>query len=147
MAREEIDLTTFIQRLQSELKSPNRIFISEWFRDHLPFLIGPSISSFAPISGQPGTLVTIHGHQFSTTREDNAVEVGGQPAYVVAASSTDLKVITAENVVDGPVKVAVGEGRRPGLSISGFSAIRIPARARTARPSTSRVLAPASRAT
>lgn len=49
MAREKLQLTDFIHRLQLQLQSPNRIEISDWFHDHSPFLIGPSISTFSPI--------------------------------------------------------------------------------------------------
>ncbi len=106
--RERAALTEFIQRLQEEFESPQRFRISEWFRDHLPLLIGPSIASFSPIAGQPGTLVTITGYNFAPARADNTVEVGGQPAFVVAATATELTVITHPQVVDGPVKVTVG---------------------------------------
>lgn len=108
MAREALHLADFIQRLQLQLHSAERFSVSEWFHNQLPFLIGPSISSFSPIAGSPGTLITIHGHNFSPTSQENSVEVGGQSALVVAASPTELKVITDSNILDGPVKVTVG---------------------------------------
>src|SRR6476660_5776906 len=95
MAREKLQLSDFIRQFQIQLESPDRFQVSDWLRDHLPYLVGPSISTFSPIHGAPGTLVTIKGHQFSSTREENLVQVGGKPALVVSASATELKVITA----------------------------------------------------
>ena len=80
----------------------------EWLDRYFPFIVGPRITYFEPTSGQPGTLVTIHGSQFSAVREENIVSVGNRPALVAAATTTELKVITAANVDDGPVKVTVG---------------------------------------
>jgi len=108
MAREKLQLSDFIRQFQIQLESPERFLVSDWLRDHLPHLIGPSITTFSPIHGTPGTLITVKGHQFSATREENMVEVGGRPALVVSASATELKVITALDIVDGPVKVTVG---------------------------------------
>ena len=107
MARDKIQPIDFMRQFQTQLDSPSRHLVAEWLREHLPYLVGPSISSFSPISGAPGTMLTIRGHQFAITREDNTVEVGGRPALVVAASPTELKVITDDRVVDGPVTVSV----------------------------------------
>lgn len=107
MARDRLQVTDFIRQLQVQLESPERLHVSDWVLENLPFLLGPSITSFAPLNGQPGTLLTITGHQFSLTRAENFVEVGGQPALVVAATNTELKVLTDLDIVDGPVKVTV----------------------------------------
>lgn len=108
MARDRMQLNDFIRQFQTQFDSPDKSLIADWLRDHLPYLVGPSIASFAPMSGAPGTMVTIRGHQFATAREENSVEVGGRAALVVAASPTELKVITDGATVDGPVKVSVG---------------------------------------
>jgi hypothetical protein len=82
--------------------------LREWLDRYFPFIVGPQIAYFEPTSGQPGTLVTIHGQSFSAVREENTVTVGGKAAIVVNASPTELKVITSLEVEDGPVKVSVG---------------------------------------
>jgi hypothetical protein len=82
--------------------------LRDWLNRYFPFIVGPRISYFEPTSGAPGTLVTIHGDDFSAVREENTVVVGGQPAFVVNASTTELKVLTGPAIKDGPVTVAVG---------------------------------------
>lgn len=82
--------------------------LRDWLDRWLPFIVGPRITYFEPTSGQPGTLVTIHGSQFSAMREDHVVSVGNRPALVAAATANELKVITAADIEDGPVKVTVG---------------------------------------
>jgi M6 family metalloprotease-like protein len=61
--------------------------------------------------------MTIIGNNFSDTREQNRVRVGGQYAYVVEASSDRLLVITHPDTVTGPVEVEVDSkialGSRP----------------------------------
>lgn len=82
--------------------------LRDWLDRYFPFIVGPRITYFEPTSGPPGTLVTIHGADFSAVREENLVSVGGQAAYVASASSMELRVITASSIEDGPVKVTVG---------------------------------------
>ncbi len=72
------------------------------------FTPGPSVSTFNPIRGYPGTALAINGANFASLREDNLVTVGGAKALVVAASASQLKVITSLDTVSGPVKVEVG---------------------------------------
>jgi hypothetical protein len=91
-----------LARARSPLK------LRDWIDRYFPFIVGPRITYFDPTSGPPGTLVTIHGSDFSVVRDENSVSVGGQAAYVASASSTELKVITASNVENGPVKMTVG---------------------------------------
>ncbi|UUZ49263.1 IPT/TIG domain-containing protein [Massilia sp. B-10] len=73
-------LSEFIRQFQIQLESSERFQVSDWLLDHLPHLIGPSITTFSPIHGAPGTMVTVKGHQFSATREENMVQVGGKLA-------------------------------------------------------------------
>ncbi|MCY2962311.1 MAG: IPT/TIG domain-containing protein [Planctomycetota bacterium] len=82
--------------------------LRDWLDRWFPFIIGPRITYFEPTAGPPGTLVTIHGEQFSAVRDENLVTVANQSAMVVSATATELKVITASNIADGPVKVTVG---------------------------------------
>ena len=93
-------------RIERLLGNPLRL--RDWLDHFLPGFIGPSVASFDPPSGRPGCLVTIQGANFSPDRLSNAVEVGGQAAFVAAATTTELKVVTSPLVADGPVKVKVG---------------------------------------
>lgn len=68
---------------------------------------GPQISGFSPPEGRAGCLIDIDGAKFSENREANGVVVGGQPAFVVAATSSRLSVLTDPQTVDGPVEVTV----------------------------------------
>jgi len=94
------------KEIDARIDSP--VSLHDWLRDFLPWIVGPSITSFTPTSGRPGSRVDIDGARFSTTREDNTVEVGNRPALVVAATANRLTVVTDAEVTDGPVKVTVG---------------------------------------
>jgi hypothetical protein len=87
-------------------KSPAGLL--DWLRHHLPQLVGPAIDSFTPTQGQRGTVLTITGANFSTTRADNAVTVGGAPAFVLAASPASLTVLTGPDTDTGPVEITIG---------------------------------------
>ena len=73
----------------------------------LPVDPGPQIADFQPWRGYAGTMMTIVGNNFSDTREQNRVRVGGQYAYVVEASTNKLLVITHHKTATGPVEVEV----------------------------------------
>lgn len=89
-------------------RATSPVKLRAWLDRYFPFIVGPHITYFEPTSGPPGTLVTIHGSNFSETRAENIVSLGGRAAYVAAATTTELKVLTAPNIEDGPVKVTVG---------------------------------------
>lgn len=97
----------FIHQFQSQLASAESYHIGDWLREHLPYLVGPSITTFSPIAGAPGTVITVRGHRFGNAPEENTVQVGGRLARVIAASTTELKVVTSHDVMDGPVTVTV----------------------------------------
>lgn len=92
--------------LDKRVKSPFRL--RDWLLTHFPLFVGPSVSYFEPLEGQPGCAVTIHGSEFATARQDNQVEVGGHACLVVSASPSELRVITPSEVETGPLKVTVG---------------------------------------
>jgi hypothetical protein len=94
------------EAIRERASSPLKLL--DWLERYFPFIVGPRLTYFEPTSGPPGTLITIHGSHFSAVRTENVVSVGGQAAYVANASSTELNVITASNIEDGPVKVTVG---------------------------------------
>lgn len=72
--------------------------------------IGPTISSFLPIRGCPGIALEVNGYNFSPSREDNHVKVGGAQAHVTAASANRLKIITGYDTKTGPLEIEV-DGR------------------------------------
>ena len=92
--------------IRARATSPLRL--RDWLDRYAPFIVGPKITYFEPTSGPPETMITIYGSEFSVVRAENSVTVGGEPAYVASATATELKVITARTVEDGPVKVTVG---------------------------------------
>ncbi|WP_158296555.1 IPT/TIG domain-containing protein, partial [Nocardioides albidus] len=67
--------------------------LKEWLDKHLHTIVAPSISGVAPGSGPRGTVLTVTGGPFSATRWENDVKVGGAPAFVLAATTTQLKVL------------------------------------------------------
>ncbi len=69
----------------------------------------PTISSFSPESGDPGTIVTITGENFSTTASENVVSFNNVTAEVVEATDTELKVVVPEAATDGKITVTVNE--------------------------------------
>ena len=92
-------------QLKKLIKHPHQLLAQ--LPDLLAVYIGPSISSFSPLAGQPGEMITIVGTNFNSDRTQNHVEVGGENAYVVSATSTELVVIASMSTVSGPVKVTV----------------------------------------
>jgi hypothetical protein len=50
----------------------------------------PSITSFAPISGKPGSLITINGLNFSNVDTNNIVYFGTVKARILSASTTSI---------------------------------------------------------
>ncbi|QEX15181.1 hypothetical protein FRZ44_04610 [Hypericibacter terrae] len=87
-------------------KSPLRL--RDWLDDHLPWLIGPRITSFDPPKAPRGTILTIEGWNFAPARADNQVTIGGTAVPVLAASGSMLKALVTKDVDDGPIKVTVG---------------------------------------
>ncbi|HCZ34546.1 MAG TPA: hypothetical protein DHV26_01305, partial [Cytophagales bacterium] len=55
-------------------------------------LTSPSITSFSPISGNPGASVTLNGSSFDATASNNIVYFGSVAGTITAASTTQLTV-------------------------------------------------------
>ena len=106
MASRKLSQAYVASEIKKRIQAP--LDLRAWLDAYIPFIVGPSITCFEPVEGHPGCLVTIEGSNFALNRADNAVEVGGAPARVIAATSTELKVLTARGIKDGPVKVTVG---------------------------------------
>jgi len=87
-------------------KSPLKL--RDWLDHYLPWFLGPRIDLIDPPGGQRGTILTLRGARFATTRADNEVRIGGTVVPVLAASATDLKVLATKDVDSGSVKVKIG---------------------------------------
>jgi hypothetical protein len=98
--------------LEKRVKSPFRL--RDWLLERFPFLVGPSISYFEPLEGRPECVVTIHGSEFASKRQDNEVKIGGHSCFVVSAWPSELKVMTPPDVETGPVTVTVGANTATG---------------------------------
>jgi hypothetical protein len=72
----------------------------------LPQLV-PTISSFSPVSGSVGTVVTITGTNFDATIANNQVYFGTELATVVTASATQLQVVVPYCTNNVPITVTV----------------------------------------
>ena len=68
-------------------------------------LPSPSISTISPISGNPGTSITLTGNNFNPTSSNNAVFFGSTSGTVTAASATSLTVTIPLGAMYGPVTV------------------------------------------
>ena len=106
------ELALLATEVEKRIRAPFRL--RDWLDKYFPFVVGPTITSFEPIAGQPQCAVTIHGSEFSTTRNDNFVEIGGHPCFVVSASPTELRVLTPGDVETGQVTVKIGTNTATG---------------------------------
>ena len=95
-----------VTKLGEIAKSPLRL--RDWLDLHIPWLVGPHIDQFEPTSGQRGTIVTLRGARFASTRSDNLVTIGGASAPVLSASSTELKVLTTADTNTGQIQLKIG---------------------------------------
>src|SRR5260221_3183098 len=75
-----------------------------------PFLLlaQPTVTSFAPLSGPVGTIVTITGSNFGATPSANIVYFGAARATVTAASATSLTVTVPAGANYEPLSLSTG---------------------------------------
>jgi gliding motility-associated-like protein len=67
----------------------------------------PSITSFSPAAGSPGTIVTISGANFSSTPASNKVYFGAVAATVISSNGSSLKVSVPPGATYKPITVTV----------------------------------------
>jgi Tol biopolymer transport system component/PKD repeat protein len=67
----------------------------------------PEITSVSPLSGVPGSIVTILGSNFSSIASENNVQFSGVRAELNSASETELRAIVPSNATTGPITVTV----------------------------------------
>ncbi len=65
----------------------------------------PTITSFAPLKGNPGTIVTITGTNFSTSISQNIVYFGGARGLVLTSSATSITVLSPVGATYKPISV------------------------------------------
>lgn len=71
----------------------------------------PSISSFDPKNGSPGTLVTIAGHNFVPWYSaENLVLFAGESAQVISSTTTQMIVRVPDGADTGPITLMTPEG-------------------------------------
>ena len=73
------------------------------------FVVGevPTITSFTPAYGPPGTIVTIKGTNLSGALK---VTIGGVAATINSNTATKIKVTVPEGAVSGKIKVVTPSG-------------------------------------
>src|SRR5687767_2707161 len=68
----------------------------------------PAIRSFSPVSGAPGTVVTIEGSGFHTTAANNIVYFGSVKAVPSGGTDTTLTVTVPSGATYHPLSVTTG---------------------------------------
>jgi 6-phosphogluconolactonase (cycloisomerase 2 family) len=99
-----------MKKLTTRQSSPKNLFLSLicFALTATGFSQVPTITSFAPSSGQVGTNVTITGTNFSATTTSNIVWFGATQATVTSASATQLVVTVPVGASYQPFSVTVG---------------------------------------
>ncbi|AFD05601.1 IPT/TIG domain-containing protein [Solitalea canadensis] len=70
-------------------------------------VIPPKITSISPISGVPGTIVTITGAGFDTSTWNTIVKFGTVQTSIISVTENTIKVAVPSNVLPGAMKIAV----------------------------------------
>ncbi len=68
----------------------------------------PTIISFTPASGQPGTTVTITGTNFDPVAANNVVKFNGATAVVAASTTTSITTTVPAGATTGKITVTIG---------------------------------------
>jgi uncharacterized delta-60 repeat protein/gliding motility-associated-like protein len=97
-------------------------------RNTVSTLAAPTLSSFTPSQGPPGTLVTITGTNFSTVPLQNTVKFNGKVASILSSTSTSISVSVPSGATNGTISVSTGCNTvtstgtfTTAIGISGFS--------------------------
>ncbi len=115
--------TTYTLSLTSGIKDTSGHPLSA-FTSQLTTVAAPTITSFAPGNGQPGTAVTITGTNFDPVASKNEVKFNGVPATATSASATSLTAIVSSGATTGPITVTTRGGTA--TSATNFTVIIIP---------------------
>jgi len=71
---------------------------------------GPTIQSFSPNSGKPGTPVTISGLNFDSLPSNNQVTFNGTPAIISTVTETSITTTVPLGASTGPITVTTSDG-------------------------------------
>jgi len=93
-------------------------FVAITCRSHHDEVSKPVIISFAPSKATKDTEVVIQGNHFSSTKENNRVEIGGTVLTVIDASQTTLKVKIPSGIVPGNYTITVTVAGQQAVSAS-----------------------------
>ena len=88
------------------------------------FTIGPTITSFAPPNGPPGTQVVITGLNFSPTPANNAIKFNTTNATVNASTATTITALVPASAITG--KITVRTNSIDGVSANNFTVDPLP---------------------
>jgi len=80
----------------------------------------PTITGFAPLSGQVGTVVTITGTNFGTSITSNTVTIAGTETPITSASATQIIVTVPNAATTGLIAVNVNGAKNPAQSSTDF---------------------------
>jgi len=80
------------------------------FTSQFTTVAAPTITSFTPNNGPPGTAVTITGTNFDPVASKNEVKFNGVIATVTAASATSLTALVPGGATTGPITVTTRGG-------------------------------------
>lgn len=83
-------------------------------------VVAPSITSFSPTTGVPGTIVTINGTGFNSTYY-NTVTFGSINATVLSVSDNVIKAIVPSNTGNGAMKITVNTSGQTVVSTDNFT--------------------------
>lgn len=97
-------------------------------RNTVSTLLAPTLTSFTPSQGPPGTVVTITGTNFSTVTTQNTVKFNGTVASILSSTSTTLTVTVPSGATNGTISISTGCNTATSsatfttaIGISGFS--------------------------
>jgi ELWxxDGT repeat protein len=93
------------------------------------FVPAPTITGFFPPEGQPGTVVTITGTDFSILPDANLVLFNGEQASILSSTPTTITAVVPAGAASGPIQLAIGiqyaesleSFTVPAATITGFS--------------------------
>jgi YD repeat-containing protein len=71
----------------------------------------PTVSSFTPTSGTPGTSLTITGTNFNTTPGNNQIKINVTHTFASSATSTSINTVVSPVQASGKISVATPNGQ------------------------------------
>ncbi len=88
----------------------------------------PTITSFSPLSANPGNVLTITGTGFNTTATNNVVFLGATSATVTAATATSISIVVPDGATYAPISLTNISTGLAAYSAARFRPIYTPAK-------------------